>query len=171
MGKLSGRVAELSVRVTSPNGQLSAELKGYSEITPSFAAGTYRYYDESSLEDDIAKVASLLFAARTKAYFDIMSESFGSPMNGELPALSSRDRDFDTARAELVAEGRSPDGNIVISARGLRSWSVHIARGSVRRLTESEFVEQLAGAARSLVQHQMDLIRELKDDIYQRQDL
>jgi hypothetical protein len=86
MGKLAERVAELSVGVTSPHGQLSAEIKGYSEITLRFASGAYREYSERSLEDDLAKVASLLFAARTKVYFGLVGEAFGSPMKGELPA-------------------------------------------------------------------------------------
>jgi hypothetical protein len=171
MGLLSDKVEALQVSVVAPSGRLSASLTGYSHITPSFTPGAYRRYTEQSLEEEISRVASLLFTARTRAYVDMVSEAFGSPMKNETQALSPRDVAYEAARSELVIEAQSGDGNITLSARGLRSWSVHLARGTLQRLTEDEFVEQLAHVARVFVVQQMDIIRALKDDIYQRQDL
>ena len=169
MGVLSERLDTLQVRVCSPNGRLTAELNGRTDVRVTFAPGAYRRYHERTLEGDLAGLAALLLAARTRSYYQALSEAFGTPMHGEPPALSLRDREYEAARKDLTVEGRSRDGRVRIATRGLQSWSVRISDGSLRSLGEEEFGCRLTEAAGALIGQQTAGIRDLKNRIYRRQ--
>jgi hypothetical protein len=66
MGTLRDRLNAMHVHVSLPNGQIMAELHGKSRVHVTFAPGSYHQYDESSLETDLARLAALLWAARTR---------------------------------------------------------------------------------------------------------
>lgn len=168
MGVLSDRLDGLQARVSSPNGKVAAELNGRADVRITFAPRAYLRYDEAGLAADLTKVATLLMAARTRLYYEAVSEAFEMPVRGESPALSPRDREYDAARDELLVEGRSGDGRIRVTARGLRSWRVRIMEGTLARLTEQQFSDGVAEAAGALIAQQMSGIRELKGRVYGR---
>ncbi|ASW55514.1 hypothetical protein [Plantactinospora sp. KBS50] len=74
--------------------------------------------------------------------------------------------DYDQQRRDLVAQGRSNCGRIAISVRGMQSWLVRIAPGTVRQLDEEQFAARLREAAGELIRDQFAGIRVLKSRIY-----
>lgn len=169
MGVLSDRLDGLQVRASSPNGKVTAELNGRADVRVTFAPRAYVRYDEAGLASDLTKVAAQLMAARTRLYHEAVSEAFQMPLRREPPPLSPRDREYDAARDDLLVEGRSSDGRIRITTRGLRSWRVRIAEGTLSRLTEQQFSAGVAEAACGLIEQQMSRIRGLKHHVYHEQ--
>jgi hypothetical protein len=65
-----------------------------------------------------------------------VSEAFGEPVTGDPRPETPRDEAFYAARDRLVAEGRSADGVVRVTVLGMRTWTVHIADGTLRALSE-----------------------------------
>jgi hypothetical protein len=80
--------------------------------------------------------------------------------------VSARDRDYRTARDELIAEGRSADGRVHLAVRGMRGWTIRIADGTLRELDEEEFTGRVREAAAELIRDQLAKVRTLKARIY-----
>ncbi|MGI5215514.1 hypothetical protein [Plantactinospora sp. CA-290183] len=165
MSVLAERLDNMYVRVASPAGNIVAELSGRTDVRLSFSAESYRYLNERELERQLVGLGKLLWAARTREYYAAVSEAFGETVTGEPPPIGPRDVEFHEARDELVAEGRS-DGTIQVSVRGMQVWTVRIADGTVRRLTEQEFAARVQEAAGQLIRDQFRKIGLLKAKIY-----
>lgn len=156
----------MRVQATSPDNMITGELRDRTEVYLSFAPGSYRQYRTASLEEQLAGLARRLWVGRMRKYYEAMSEAFGETITKEPPPEGQRDADFHAARDELVAEGHSADGRIHVAVRGMRHWTVRIADGTVRRLTEEQFAAGVRDAARELISDQFAKIRELKREIY-----
>ncbi|GIG91435.1 hypothetical protein [Plantactinospora endophytica] len=166
MGVLAERLDDMRVRVSAPGGRIVAELRGRADVRLSFTPESYRYCDERELERQLEGLGKLLWAGRTREYYAAASEAFGATITGEPPAVSLRDQDFCSARDELVAQGRSSDGRIHLAVRGMRIWTVRVADGTVRSLTEEEFAARVSEAAGELIRDQFAKIRVLKHRVY-----
>ncbi|GAA5179526.1 hypothetical protein GCM10023322_09740 [Rugosimonospora acidiphila] len=57
-------------------------------------------------------------------------------------------------------------GRITISVRGMQSWRMRIAPGTVRTLNEAQFAQQFREAATALIRDQFAGIRALRNRIY-----
>jgi hypothetical protein len=163
---LAERLENMRVRVHVPGAGLEGELRGRTGVRISFEPGTYEFRTERDLERHLASLARLLWAGRMKEYYAALSEALGEQISGESPPISLRDQEYDGARDALVAEGRSADGRIYVSVRGMRDWTVRIAENTVRTLREDQFVAAVGEAAAALIQDQFAKIRRLKDEIY-----
>ncbi|NUT21389.1 MAG: hypothetical protein HOV77_19620 [Hamadaea sp.] len=161
------RLAAMRVRVTLPSGLLHAELRGRSEITIVFEPPTYQRFNEEALEDSLANLARMLWAARTREYYALLSAAAERDINSEVESDDQADTDYREARARLVVTGKSPDGRITITARGMHDWKVTIAPGTLAALSEEEFCDQTAAAAAELISDQYAQVAALKADIYQ----
>jgi hypothetical protein len=166
MGVLADRLDNMRVRVQSPGGKIAAELRGRTDVRLSFSPESYRYFNEWDLERQLAALARLLWAARMREYYAAVSEAFGETITGESPPQTWRDQEYYSARDSIVAEGRSADGRIQLAVRGMTEWTVRIADGSLRTLTEDEFCARVGEAAAELISDQFAKIRELKNQIY-----
>ena len=122
---------------------------------------------ERTLEQQLAALARLLWADRMRQYQAARADAFGQHM-AESPPATATDRAYDEARDALVAEGRSSDGRLSITVRGMRAWSVRIAAGTVASLDERAFVDQVQTAAAALIEDQLAGIGQLKREIYGR---
>jgi hypothetical protein len=150
----------------SPDGMINGELRERTQVYLFFAPGTYRDYDEATLEQQLVGLARRLWAGRMKEYYAAVSEAFGETVTKESPPISPRDTAFHEARDELVAEGRSADGRIHIAVRGMRSWTVQIKDGTLRTLSEGELAAHVREAASALINDQLTKVRALKLRIY-----
>jgi hypothetical protein len=166
MGVVADRLDAMVVQAEAPGGRISAKLRDRTQVELSFEPGSYRHLDERWLERQLAAVAALLWAGRMKVYHAARSEAFGMPLTGESPPATARDREYDVALEGLVAEGRAADGSVSVSVRGMRSWAVHIAPGTLQRLDEDAFVERVRAAAAALIQDQFAQVAQLKQRIY-----
>jgi hypothetical protein len=153
------------VRVQAPSGSLSAEIRGRNDVSVAFAPGFYYRADEHEMEHQLASVAKLLWAARTREYNRIISDEHEQTIEDTRP-VSERDYEFYEKRDSLLAEGQSTDGRVYLSVRGMREWKVKVASGAMHQLREDEFTAQVASAARELIADQIAKIRELKVSIF-----
>jgi hypothetical protein len=167
MGVLADRLDSMRVRASSPDGSITGELRDRTQVYLSFAPGSYRDYDEASLEEQLAGLARLLWASRMKEYYAAASEAFGEKVTKEPPPVSPRDAAFYEARDELVAEGRSADGRIHIAVRGMRTWTIRIKDGTLRALDQEAFSARVREAAGMLIDDQLTKVRALKLKFYE----
>ncbi|MFC4107592.1 hypothetical protein ACFOX0_16890 [Micromonospora zhanjiangensis] len=159
----------MRVRAVFPGGHLAGELRGRSDVVVSFTPGSYARFDEREIERQLASVAKLLWTARMKEYYRAVSESVGQEVTQEPPAVGRQDQEYYAARDDLVAEGWSTDGRVRIVTQGMLRWSVTVADGTLRTLTEQEFADRVGEAAARLIADQMAKIRVLKDRCYGRE--
>jgi len=159
-------MAALRVRVTLPSGVLSAELRGRSEVTLTFEPPSYYRFSEDALEDSLGNIGRLLCAARVRAYYEQLTAEYGREILGESEPLNQSDVDYRQARSELAVTGRSSDGRIELSTRGMHNWKAAIAPGTLSALKEEEFCERFAEAARDLIENQYAGIARVKAEVY-----
>ncbi len=168
MIRLSERLDRMSARAASPDGNILGELTHRTQLTLSFRGDSYdRYHSDSDLASQLTGLARLLWAAREREYFAVISDLSGEAVSSEPVALGRRDREYREARDEIVAEGRSADGRVRVQVRGMRQWSVHCAQGTVRALTQEQFCAAAAQATTQLIDDQTSKIRQLKDKVYE----
>lgn len=166
MEGLSDRLDRMRVVASSPDGAVTAELRGRADVHLTFVPGRYRTYDEAMMEQQLTGLAQRLWARRMREYYAAVSEALGETITKESPPLSPRDVKFHEARGDLVAVGESADGRIHLRLRGMRSWTVQIKNGTVRALSEDEFAARVREAARLLINDQFAKVRALKLKIY-----
>ena len=166
MGVLADRLDRMRIRVTSPNGKITAELYDRTAVRLSFAPGSYRWYSERTMERQLAGLGRVLWANRMKGYYQALSEAFGATVTRESTPVTQRDLAYAAARDTLVAEGRSPDGQIRITVRGMREWTIRITDGTLDALPERRFAAGVEQAASELILDQFAKVRQLKDHHY-----
>jgi hypothetical protein len=162
---ITERVERMAVRVEAPSRSVSAELRGRNDIIVSFAPGFYQRAGEHEMQAQLEQVGRLLWASWMREYQRIVSDEHGQTYEESRP-LSHLDYEFIDKRANLVAEGRSGDGRIQISVRGMQDWKVRVAPGALSAMREDEFAAQVAVAAQGLIDDQRTKIRELKVTTY-----
>lgn len=166
MGVLSDRLDSMRVQASSPDGKVAGELRDRTQFYLSFVPGSYWSYDETTLEQQLVGLAQRIWSRRMEKYYAAVSEAFGETVTKESPPVSPRDFAFYEAREKLVAEGRSADERIYIALRGMRSWTVRIREGTLRRLTEEQFAAHMRAAVSAFITDQYAKVRALKLEIY-----
>ncbi len=166
MADVGAQLADLRVRVTSPNGACSAELVGRSQIRLAFSGSFYYRTDERELEAQAEALCRLLWAARAREVDAIVTRAGGRTVTAE-QARSPLDEEYYRRLDRLVASGRSPDGRIEVTASaGMRQWSVRIEDGTLQAVSEEEFIASAAHAADALIRDQLDQVMQLKAEVY-----
>jgi len=163
---ISERVDGMVVRATSPNGSITATVRGMDAIEVSFAPGFYQRASEQEMETQLAQVARLLWANRMREYQAILDDESGGGLIVDAPGADRLDDQFYEQRENLVAEGRSADGRVRVTVRGMRDWSVHISPGAIDQMREQEMLSAAVQAAEALIRDQMVKLNELKFAIY-----
>jgi hypothetical protein len=163
---ITERVANMTVRVSSPNGGIFARLDGRESVQLSFAPGYYERAAEHDLESQLTQVARLLWTSRMRAYNAIIADEYQESLIIDPKPQSQLDREFYDQRDNLLAVGRSADGRIEVSVRGMRDWKVRLAPGTAGVLSEEDFARAAATAATQLISDQRDKVRELKIEIF-----
>jgi hypothetical protein len=166
MGDLRDEVRAIHVRVSSPDGAIEAELTDRTQMTLSFARGFYDRCDESDLERRLGALATLLWTARMRRYWEVLSQDAGERITGEPKPISPRAVAYREARDALVANGRSADSRVSLSVEGMRRWTVRVQPGTVRAIDEYAFAAAAGEAATELIQDQYRKIAALKLEIY-----
>jgi hypothetical protein len=166
MSDLRDRIEAIHVRVSSPDGAITAELANRTQMRLSFAPGWYDRCDESDLERRLSALATLLWTGRMRKYWVVLSQDAGERIIGESKPISPRAVAYREARDKMVAKGRSADGRVSVSVQGMRQWTIQVQRGTVRAIDENAFVAAAGQAATELIQDQYRGIAALKLKIY-----
>lgn len=159
MGALGERLDNIHVRVRVPGTEIKGELRHRNELSISFEAGTYQWLRESRLQHQLATLARLLCAGWTREYLAALNSSFLRVEPGEV----AWNNDYEKARNQIEASGSSGDGRITVSAVGMENFSVRIIPGSLRELSEQEFVTRTGEAAAAFLADHMAQVHELKN--------
>jgi hypothetical protein len=167
VGELADRVDTMVIRASTPDGGITAELRGRDQLSLSFSDGLYRLFDDDAeLSRRLAIVANLLWVARTREYRRIYADVTGDDSTGETLAISERDIAWRTERDDLVATGRSTDGRVTVHFVGMRQWQVTIRPGTVRALDEQQFIRSAGEAAGALIRDQFSQLAALSHKHY-----
>jgi hypothetical protein len=167
MGELADRLDRVHVRVAIPGGEISAEMRGESDVRLAFEPGYYDYFrdNERELERKLAILCRLLFAARTREFEAVIQAAGGESTTRER-AVAPLDVEYFERLDRLAARGCSPDGRIEITTVGFREWAVKIQDGTVRSLYEEEFSGRATDAAYDLIRNITDEVLSLRQHVY-----
>ncbi|MEV0895626.1 hypothetical protein [Actinoplanes sp. NPDC049802] len=125
-----------------------------------FSSGYYDHTSEADLEHRLGSLLRSLWADFEEARRRV------SQVYPDDSELSDADRRFFEERDALVAEGRSDDGRITITAQGMQPWRVHIAEDTIRALREAEFCAGVRVAAKRLIKDRLAQAIQLRGRIY-----
>lgn len=161
MGKLAERLDNIRVRATAPGTDLEAKLHNRTEVTISFGESAYEFIDEGALERALSSLARLLYTGWLRQYREAISTT-----NLDIYPNDQHDFNFRDEADAVEASGESNDGRITLSTVGMRQFSAKIERGTVRELTEREFITRVAEAAPLLIEDYIAKVAELKVRYY-----
>jgi hypothetical protein len=167
MGELADRLDGLVIAATSPDRQISTRVRGSAEtVEVSFRRDAYRRYEESTLAEQLGRLAALTFARYRRDEQEIVDGAFAMPLRDDGTDYGPERRRYLEAVKRLMAVGATDDGAIRISSRCLVAWQFSIVDGSLRRWSEREFLTGLQVAVRRLLAHYGAQVFALKDAIY-----
>lgn len=169
VGELSDRLAGAVAEAVSPDGQICASVTGAGdavEVTMR-RPGAYERYSDGGIAHQLSQLATLTAARHLRAEREIVADAFGESMlAGDGVDLDPELRAYRRAVTQLVAWADSDDAQIRLSTRGMVSWQVSLAPGTVRRLAEDEFLAQLHGAVGALFAQWRRKVMVVRDDLY-----
>jgi hypothetical protein len=165
MGDLANRLNRLHVRAQVPGTDIVGVVRDRSDVMVSFAEHSYYEATEAELEWRLANLARLLWAGWTRGYYAEVSAATGRTVTGERPAVTERDRLFREERARTTARGSAADDRVTVVFHG-RDVTVHIEPGTLRELTEEEFVAAVRTAARNLIEDHQRQIADLRVRVF-----
>lgn len=157
--------SETEVTTVSPNEQVFVTLRGDSDVRVSFLPGYYERATAAQIEEQLARTARLVFADRTKAFFDLRSQEHGDVVRPARTAVTAADAEYHRRRAELAVEGTSDDGAVTIASVGMTHFTVQMAPGTLDRVDVATFERDLAQAATRLVEDQKEKMWDLKLEV------
>jgi hypothetical protein len=153
MGEVADRLESVTVTVSSPDGNIEAHVVGGQPRSLTVRAGAYQRYSESDLAHQLARTAALLFVGRDREVQQIMEDAGLHRARQPSEATDEAQRRYLSALPHIYATGQGPRGLVRLEATGLVQWHCDIAEGTLRQLSESEFVAEVMGAARDLLQN------------------
>ncbi|MEV6843653.1 hypothetical protein [Actinoplanes sp. NPDC051411] len=167
MGELADRLERLTVRETSPDGQIAA-TRDRNQVTLRFHEGAYRSYTESALAGQLGDLARSVRAGCQRGYYEVIGDVTGQPVSaGEVEReLDGRERRFYEAQRALRVETSSVNGWITVETEGLDQWRVRIRDGALRALSEEQFISEGVAALGRLLTAYHDRDRELRDEFF-----
>jgi hypothetical protein len=160
MGEFADQLARVTVQAESPDGQIVGRVGGQMQVEIHFREGAYARFSERDLGHQLGQLAAVLWSRYRREYDEVTAlYRDGEPAPYEEP----EDVAFRERRAALKVRGRSSLGWIEASSRALVRWDVTVAEGTVRALTESEFLGQVDSAVADILrdwQHQVIVLTE-----------
>ncbi|GIF12392.1 hypothetical protein [Actinoplanes teichomyceticus] len=164
--RLRESLDRMRVHASVAGGAITGELHDADQVELTFTPGYYDRVAEPVLIDHLVALARVMHAEYVRQYLRAVSEASGRTITKEPAGDGRRDRAYAEQRQELIAEGRSADGRITVTVRGMRSWWVRIAPGTLRVLDERQFAARFGEAAHALIRDQFAGIRALKNHVY-----
>lgn len=162
MGILIDQLDRLSVEACSPDGCIRAEARGRYRISIQFRRNAYPFYAESVLGQQIAHLATLTWSRYRREYVELVN-AFVDDSTGE---DSECDRWFSDGLKQMIVTGSSASGRIRLRSRALVRWECVIAPGTVRALTERDFLAELDQAVAEVTSDYRARVIMLTDEVY-----
>jgi DNA-binding protein YbaB len=141
-------VERSEVTVTTPNGQVTASVRGQREVTVRFAPGFYARCSTVQLQENLQTAARLLFAAARRDHLEQIRAFTGrDDVESRPDPQTPLDHDYYTRLAELSAEGESDDGLVLVSAVGQQHYVVQVKPGVLDRVPQEQLEASCGQAA------------------------
>jgi hypothetical protein len=163
---MTSALDELTATASTPDGRALATITGRTHVRMSLAPGYYEWASVTDLEQQLTRLARLLFVARMRAYYEARSRDFAQLFTREPAPTTPLDEAYVRARSEVVVGGEAAGGAVRISAVGMDSWAVHLDRDVQQRMDEVTFCDAVSRAATQLVELQLAAVRALKREVY-----
>ncbi|MGJ7908273.1 hypothetical protein ACOQFL_17560 [Actinopolyspora sp. H202] len=141
--------------------ELEAELRDRSQVTLEFGESVYEFIDERFLERALTGLARRLYTGWVKQYREAISTT-----NLNIEPNDQHDSEFEEEMRVVEASVESGDGRIAVSTVGMQDFSATIHPGTVRELSEREFVARVAEVTPALIQRFQAKVAELKVRYY-----
>nr|WP_218862114.1 hypothetical protein [Actinopolyspora biskrensis] len=158
---MAERLDRIRVRANAPGVDLEAELRDRNQVTLTFGESVYEFIDERFLERALAGLARRLYTGWVRQYREAISTT-----NLNIEPNDQHDFAFEEEMHAVEASAESSDGRVTISTVGMQEFSVSIRRGTVRELSEREFVARATEVVPRLIQHFQAQVAELKVRYY-----
>jgi hypothetical protein len=159
----------MGVAAESPDGSIWARVRDYTKVEVGFRAFAFDRYDEPTLAYQLSRLGILTWVAwsreRTQLYRRSLNLSAEEARNAERTDDPHRRR-YEAELNAIRAEGTSMHGTIRVNTVGMMQWHVEIQPGTLHRLGEEPFVNEIQSAFASLLQDRELKIITLKGDYF-----
>lgn len=158
------------VTASSPDGRIHARVTNDRRVRIWFDPGAYHGYDEKSLAHQLARLGALAWVAfsrgRSEAYRLARGLSHEELAAAERPTDDPHRRRYEEELHRIESEGVSATGAVRVRTRGMTQWAVDIAAGTLGRLDEAAFIDELHSAVTALVRDRDIKIIAVKADYF-----
>ncbi|HEY8471528.1 MAG TPA: hypothetical protein VIL37_02705 [Natronosporangium sp.] len=166
MGEVAERLADLTVTVSSPDGNIEAEVYGGRVRWLEFRPGAYQRYDESELAHQLERLATLAFVNHDRGVQKIMEDVGLHRPRGPAEARDEAHRRYLADLPNIHATGVGPRQLVRFEATGLLNWRCDIVQGTLRQLSEQQFIAEVIDAAQALLQQHRYETGLLRNEIF-----
>lgn len=162
MTTLSDKIDNMTIRVTSPDGNIMAKLHNLYSVRISFRPGSYPSYDADGLTSQLAALLTTVWETRRTTVRDLFADDGGLEPLRE-PHWDANRRRFREGLRNLRLRGASIGGLVKVRSTGMASFECRIKPGSLDSLTENQFVAEFNTALRALEADRRHQTAKLKD--------
>lgn len=166
IGDLLGR---MTITAESPDGKIWARVYEYTRVQVGFRPWTFDQYDETGLAGQLGRLGLLAWVAWSRERTELYRRSLGLSSSEVRNAGRSGDPHRERYEADLnaiEADGVSARGTLRVHTVGMMRWQVDIEPGTLRRLGEEPFVNEIHSAFESLMHDRERRIITLKGDYF-----
>lgn len=137
--------------------ELRAELRNRTDFSLPFGESVYDFVDERALEGALSSLAKRLYTGWLRQYREAISTT-----NVNVEPNDRHDFDFLEEIHAVEVSVASSDGRITLSTVGMREFTAQLRRGTVRELSEGEFVARVVEVAPQLLDRYPSAVSEVK---------
>ncbi|MEV0649461.1 hypothetical protein AB0I28_29810 [Phytomonospora sp. NPDC050363] len=166
MGEVADRLAALTVRVSSPDGNVRATVKAGLLESVRFRPGAYADYTEDGLAWQIGRAATLLYVGHERGVAQIMREAGLNRRKDPAQARDEAERRYLEKVFTIPATATGPRGQVRLSTVGMLSWACRIKTGALALLREDEFVAEAGATAGEILRRTAYEAALLKDECF-----
>jgi hypothetical protein len=140
------------------------------QVQVEFQPDTYRGYDDAGLAHQLGRLGAMgyvgLERGRSEAYRRSRNLTAAELVEAERPSNDPKRRAYEQELSQVRGEGVSARGRLRLRTTGMGQWQVDIEPGTVRALTEDEFLDEIHSALRALLEDREAKIILVKSDHY-----
>jgi hypothetical protein len=140
---------------TSPDGNVRATITGGRILRVEFRLNSFEWYNEGSLERQLAGLAANTWVAWTRERREISRKASGlTRAEADEARKMSKYQNllgYEEALKTIECDGISSGQTVCIRTTGMTQWHVSIADGALRRLDVHQFTMELQSAVQSLL--------------------
>ncbi len=160
--------SDTTVETESPNGRIRVTMVGDHELRLWVDPTWYAAVPVRTLQDELVKVARLVYVNRTRAYYDTWSRLAGRLVRPSRTPASPETEEYQRRLDEVVARGEAYDGRIALVLSGTSRFTVSIDPSVVRDLDAPAFCARAREAALACLREHEEGWQRAHFDVYTR---